>query len=110
MGFFIEIGNVKNVTIFTIFGNENEIKINVLFIFGYGPTPTMGIFGAALATGVAQILQTLFLMSLFLTKCNRNTRYFSLQTGLELFQRDFSIRSSSNFKRTDRSDLSFYFL
>lgn len=73
MGFFVGIGQVKTVTICTILGNTVNIGLDILFIFGYGPFPEMGVKGAALATGLSLVFQTLFLLTLFLKKSNRVT-------------------------------------
>jgi len=73
MGFFVGIGHVKTVTVCTLLGNAVNVGLDILFIFGYGPFPEMGIKGAALATGLAQLFQTLFLLALFLKRSNRMT-------------------------------------
>ena len=67
-GFFIGIGQVTTVTWCALMGNIVNIVFDILFIFGYGPVPEMGIKGAALATGLSQIVQTLFLGWIFLHK------------------------------------------
>ncbi|MCE2983576.1 MAG: MATE family efflux transporter [Parachlamydia sp.] len=68
MGFFIGIGKVKWVTYSAIFGNLVNIGVGIALIFGAGPIPALGIMGAALAMGIAQLAQTFFLGSLFLQK------------------------------------------
>lgn len=73
-GFFIGIGHVKVVTYAAVLGNVTNIGLDILFIFGFGSLiPSMGIKGAALATGLSQLFQTLFLLALFLRKSNRET-------------------------------------
>lgn len=64
-GFFIGIGNVKIVTISAIIGNVVNIALDYWMIFGGGPMPELGVTGAAAATGIAQICQTVFLLSIF---------------------------------------------
>lgn len=72
-GFFIAIGNVRIITYSTILGNILNIFIGSILIFGWGPIPSMGIYGAGIATGVSQIAQTLLLLYFFLKKKNRST-------------------------------------
>ncbi|MDP1879348.1 MAG: MATE family efflux transporter [Parachlamydiaceae bacterium] len=83
MGFFIGIGQVMSVTVCALLGNGINLLLDYLFIFGNGPFPEMGIFGAALATGISQILQTLFLGYLFLRKSNREI-YGTARSGLDI--------------------------
>lgn len=64
-GFFIGIGNVKIVTCSAIVANVVNILLDYCLIFGRGPFPELGVLGAAIATGVSQIVQTLFLLSIF---------------------------------------------
>lgn len=64
-GFFIGIGNVKIVTFSAIIGNLVNIGLDYWMIFGGGPMPALGVVGAAAATGIAQVVQTLFLLSVF---------------------------------------------
>ncbi|MFI5343711.1 MAG: MATE family efflux transporter, partial [Chlamydiales bacterium] len=64
-GFFIGIGNVKIVTYSAIIGNLVNIGLDYWMIFGGGPLPALGVTGAAAATGIAQVVQTLFLLSVF---------------------------------------------
>jgi len=70
-GFFIGTGSVLTVTFATAVGNLINIVLDLLFIFGYGPIPEMGIFGAALATGIGEIFTLAILMTLFLNSYNR---------------------------------------
>jgi len=70
-GFFIGIGNVKVVTWCTGAANLFNAVIGYVLIFGVGPIPAMGVKGAGLATGFAQLLQVVLLLGCFLTKHNR---------------------------------------
>lgn len=93
-GFFIGMGNVKIVTYAAIIGNVVNIGLDYWMIFGGGPMPELGVAGAAIATGIAQIVQTLFLLSLFwarryrekygtaLLKLNRPFLFEGLRIGL----------------------------
>ena len=49
----------RNILIFSFFAN---IFLNPLFIFGYGFIPAFGIAGLAIATIIAQLIGTLYLM------------------------------------------------
>lgn len=72
-GFFTGIGRVRIVTYCAILGNVANIGLDILLIFGLWGFPEMGISGAALATGISQLIQTLFLMAIFLNRHNRLT-------------------------------------
>jgi MATE family multidrug resistance protein len=64
-GFFVGIGKVHIVTIGACIGNITNIALDILLIFGYGPFPEMGVMGAAIATGISQLVQTVFFFALF---------------------------------------------
>lgn len=65
-GFFIAIGKPSIIT-YCVFGaNLINIILDPLFIFGFGPIPSMGVTGASLATGIAQVAQFCILLSLYL--------------------------------------------
>lgn len=70
-GFFIGIGQVKVVTISAIAGNLVNVLLDYILIFGWGPIPSYGVAGAAVATGISQGVQSLFLLSMMLRKKNR---------------------------------------
>jgi multidrug resistance protein, MATE family len=70
-GFFIGIGQVKIVTYSAILGNAINIVMDYWMIFGGGPMPELGVMGAAAATGVAQIMQLIFLLFRFWSHSNR---------------------------------------
>ena len=80
-GFFIGLGKPRSVTISMILGNIINICLAILFIFGYGPIPQMGIKGAAYATGISQALQTAILFFVFIRKENR-IRYRTFEYAL----------------------------
>ena len=65
--FFQAIGRMKLTMIALMAGSICNIVLDPLLIFGWGPFPQMGIAGAALATGIGQIL-TLSLYLLFYNK------------------------------------------
>jgi len=70
-GFFIGIGHVKIVTYSAILGNVVNICLDDWMIFGGGPLPELGVTGAAAATGISQVIQTLFLLSIFWMRRHR---------------------------------------
>ena len=70
-GFFIGIGKVKIVTWCTIFANLLNAIGGYLLIFGVGSIPPLGVTGAGLATGLAQMLQMGLLLICFLSQKNR---------------------------------------
>lgn len=64
-GFFIGIGKVRIVTFAALIGNFVNIVLDYVMIFGYGSIPSMGVTGAAIATGFSQVAQALFLGAVF---------------------------------------------
>lgn len=72
-GFFIGIGRVKIITLTAILGNLINIGLDYVLIFGAGSIPSYGIAGAAFATGISQLIQTLFLIAMILRKQDRET-------------------------------------
>lgn len=91
--FFIGIGRVKIITAVTIIGNAANILLGYAMVFGIGGAiPPMGVNGAALATGISQLLQVAILASVFLNQANRE-RYGTDNFGFSwpLFKRCLSI-------------------
>ena len=83
-GFFIGIGNVKIVTFSALMGNLINIILDYWMIFGVGPIPSLGVVGAALATGISLLAQTFFLLTIYWKRCNRKnygTASISLNTS-----------------------------
>ncbi len=70
-GFFIGSGNVRIVTYCAIAANVINILFDYLLIYGFGPIPALGIFGAAFATGIAEVIQCMILFAFFMNKENR---------------------------------------
>lgn len=81
-GFFIGVGDVKIVTLCAVAANITNAIVSYLFIFGLGEIPSMGISGAAFATGFSQLLQFILLLGCFLTNKNR-TVYGTAKCGFE---------------------------
>lgn len=70
--FFIGLGKMKIIFWTTVFSHLFNIILDYLLIFGIkGVTPSLGIFGAALATGISQGCFCLILLVLFLRKSER---------------------------------------
>lgn len=68
-GFFIATGRMRIVTITMIAGNALNIVLTTLLVLYFD----MGCKGAALATGLSQLLQTVIYLVIFLKKSNRAT-------------------------------------
>lgn len=70
--FSIGRGKTIAVTIIAILANGTNILLDYLLVFGIdGLIPSMGLSGAAIATGIAQSLQVITLLVLFLRPKNR---------------------------------------
>ncbi|OGN62847.1 MAG: hypothetical protein A3F09_05215 [Chlamydiae bacterium RIFCSPHIGHO2_12_FULL_49_11] len=69
-GFYVGRATTKVIQWLTILGNVVNVILDPIFIFGWGPIPTMGAKGAAIATGIGSLVQLFVLISLFLSKKN----------------------------------------
>ncbi len=70
--FYIGRGKVRFVTCSMVIANGLNIFLDFLLIFGYEPwIPSLGIKGAAIATGIAQTIQSLILFIAFIGWRNR---------------------------------------
>lgn len=67
-GFFVGTGRVKIVTYSMILANIANVIVGYVLIFGWGPFPSLGIAGAGIATGIAEIFHLAILLSYFLKK------------------------------------------
>lgn len=72
-GFFIGKGEVLKVTWTLFAGNLINILMDAILIFGWGPIPGLGVYGAAIATNTGQLAEVIILLSMFLNKENRRT-------------------------------------
>ncbi len=71
--FFIGRGKMRVVTVLAIVANIINIILDPVLIFGIeGLIPSMGIQGAAIATGCGQIVETMILAAIFLSRKNRH--------------------------------------
>lgn len=82
MGFFLGTGKTKTITLSTVLANILNLILAPIFIFGTALTPTMGVKGAAIATGISLGFQAIFLLCLLLQKKHRN-RYNTQPCGLK---------------------------
>lgn len=72
--FYIGQGKTRVITWLAILGNGVNIILDPLFIFGYkGIVPSMGIKGAAIATGIGIFVQVIIIGYMFLSKKNQET-------------------------------------
>ena len=62
---FQGVGNMKVTMIGLMVGCVSNILLDPLMIFGLGPFPAMGIEGAALATGLGQVLNLIFYLIVY---------------------------------------------
>lgn len=70
--FYIGRGSLRFVTLTIIFANTLNIFLDYVLIFGWeGHVTSMGISGAAIATGISQAVQCAILFTSFLSKNNR---------------------------------------
>jgi len=91
-GFFVGSGRVKVVTVCAIAANICNIGLDYLLIYGYKFIPSLGIRGAALATGISELLQFILLVSFFLKKNNReNFGTFDYRFDRKIFNESLRI-------------------
>jgi len=70
-GFFVGIGKTRYVMAITIVGNIINIVLDPILIFGVGMIAPMGAKGAAIATGISQVIQVIAFGALFLSNTYR---------------------------------------
>lgn len=68
--FYIGRGKTRLVFWATLLSQSLKFMLSYLFIFGYGPIPSLGLLGGVISTGIAQIGFCLILFSEFLNKSN----------------------------------------
>ncbi len=82
-GFYIGRGKTQIMQWIAILGNLVNVILDPILIFGYKDIiPSMGIKGAAIATGIATLVETLFLLYLFTRKQHRTT-YGTMKCSFE---------------------------
>jgi MATE family multidrug resistance protein len=70
-GFFIGTGKVRLVTYSILIANILNMVIAYVLIFGIAPFPPMGVRGAGIAMGLAELFQMLLLLAFFLRSDHR---------------------------------------
>lgn len=87
--FYIGQGKTSIIKWLGLIGNGVNIILDPLFIFGYkGIVPSMGIKGAAIATGIGAIVQVIILAFMFLSKKNKE----NFGTGLWRFNKSLFLK------------------
>lgn len=72
--FFVGRGKTVLVLVSSILGNVVNVILNTILIFGYSTLiPPMGVEGAAIATIIGQVVQCVFLFSIFWNRENQRT-------------------------------------
>ena len=89
---FQAVGRMKVAMAAMLTGCISNIILDPLMIFGIGPFPAMGIDGAALATGVVQLLSLLVYLAVYLkTPMRVRIRRDRIKDGLRMAGRLYSV-------------------
>lgn len=80
-------GNAKTPLMISFFSLGTDAVLNWILIFGLGPIPRMEVYGAALATVIARLLELILLT--ISARRKRSPACFHLKTALEDFDRSF---------------------
>lgn len=89
---FQAVGRMKVAMAAMLTGCISNIILDPLMIFGIGPFPAMGIDGAALATGVGQLLSLLVYIAVYLkTPMKVRIRRDRIKDGLRMAGRLYSV-------------------
>ena len=89
---FQAVGRMKVAMTAMLTGCISNIVLDPLMIFGIGPFPAMGIDGAALATGVGQLLSLLVYLAVYLkTPMRVRIRRDRIKDGLRMAGRLYSV-------------------
>lgn len=83
--FFIGQGKGLVVTVAVIIANIVNLLLSLVLVFGFWVFPRLGPQGAAISTAVAQIIQVVILVMVFLSKNNR------VKFGSNLWKFNFNI-------------------
>ena len=82
-GFFIGRGKTVIIQWLTILGNIINAVLDPIFIFGIkGIIPSLGMRGAAIATGLGNLIQVIILLIIFL-KAKNNEKYNTYNTSID---------------------------
>ena len=87
---FQAVGCMKITMAGLSLGSVCNIILDPLLIFGIGPFPEMGIAGAALATGIGQMMQVVFYLIIYFVRpipvhLRRSCLHFNPRMGLQLY-------------------------
>ena len=87
---FQAVGCMKITMAGLSLGSVCNIILDPLLIFGIGPFPEMGIAGAALATGIGQMMQVVFYLIIYFVQqipvhLRRSCLHFNPRMGLQLY-------------------------
>ena len=87
---FQAVGRMKVSMVALITGCVCNILLDPVLIFGLGPVPAMGIAGAALATGIGQMMQVVFYLIIYFVRpipvhLRRSCLHFNPKIGLQLY-------------------------
>lgn len=89
---FQAVGRMKVAMAAMLTGCISNIILDPLMIFGIGPFPAMGIDGAALATGMGQLLSLLVYIAVYLSSPMRvRIRRDRIKDGLRMAGRLYSV-------------------
>lgn len=89
---FQAVGNMKTTMISLMCGCITNIVLDPVLIFGYGPFPAMGIEGAALATGIGQVLTlAIYLVVYFVRPIRVHIRMQHILPGKGMVLKIYSI-------------------
>ncbi len=89
---FQAVGNMKTTMISLMCGCITNIVLDPVLIFGYGPFPEMGIEGAALATGIGQVLTlAIYLVIYFVRPIRVHIRRQHILPGKKMVIKLYSI-------------------
>lgn len=87
---FQAVGCMKITMVGLSLGSVCNIILDPLLIFGIGPFPEMGIAGAALATGIGQMMQVVFYLIVYFVRpipvhLRRSCLHFNPKIELQLY-------------------------
>ena len=96
--FFVGRGKTRIIPIVLVTTNLLNIFLDLWFIFGWWFVPSMGIAGAAYATGISQFLGFVFFLVLYFRKRNREAfATHKPHFSMKIMQRCFSIGAPNAF-------------
>ena len=67
-GILAGLGDTKSVLVSNVLGNGVNVVFNALLIYGLGPFPQLGVFGAGLGTAIGAGATLVYTLALFLRR------------------------------------------